>query len=200
MPTEKAIAAIQKLGADATIDAKLDPAAPIAVQFERATDADIIKVSRMPQVGAIAVFRADKLTPQAIFALKNLPKLQQLTLGSSVLGDIIANTLGALPALRSLSLAESKLTDQAMPSLAKSNTLQLLDLSNSKIGDRGAAALATIATLQEVNLTGTKLTDAGIGKLATATALTKLTAIRTNVTRTGAEAAEKAKPGLTIRY
>jgi Leucine-rich repeat (LRR) protein len=189
-PTEqKAIDAIEKAGGMATIDPKLAPGARVAAKLTAATDATLLALRKHPSIGALDILDAAKCTTKGLIALKDLPKLRKLVLGSSNLTVAGARAIGQCADLRHLGLAEAGLTDAELGGLQNLKRLEHLTLSNNpKITDRGMQTVRGFERLQVLYLSNTALTDKGLAMLRVLDGLRTLNVVNTGVT---AEAADK---------
>ena len=194
------IAAVEKLGGTAMIDAKLDELARVATKFEKLDDAALIALGKLPNVGSIEVLDASRCTVKGVTGLKELPDLQTLVLGRSELADQSAAVIGSIRTLNVLYLGESRITDVGAASLAKLKNLRVLDVYDTKLTDRGIAHFAALAKLEDLNVSGTNITNVGLLQLKEMKTLKIVRAARTNVNRTGTDALEKEIPKLIVRF
>lgn len=198
--TTETEAAVVKLGGIVKVDKALDELARVSVTFATATDAVVFQLVKFPEVGAIRIDDATKLTDKGLAALKELPDLQRLQLGKCPLTDAKAAALGALRTLDTLHVGDSKLTDTGLAAMKKLVNLKSLDLLDAPITDKAVATLVQFKKLEELSLAGTKISDKGVPELAPLANLKTLKLQNTAVTRKGIDAVEKALPKLTVRY
>jgi hypothetical protein len=193
-------AAVVKLGGTAKTDQTLDETARVAVVFTTATDAVLLKLGKLLDVGAIRISDATKCSVQGLAALRELPNLQRLQLGKCPLTDAKATALGNLRTLDTLHVGDSKLTDTGLAAMKKLVNLKSLDLLDAPITDKAVTTLVGFTKLEELSLAGTKITDKGVPLLAPLENLKTLKLQNTAATRKGIDAIEKALPKLTVRY
>jgi Leucine-rich repeat (LRR) protein len=198
-PDPRTMEVVRVLHGRAEVDRGLDTEAPLAAKFDIATDATLAKLCKHPQIGALDVTDAAKITEKGFESLRELPRLQKLLLYKSAIGDKALAEIGHYRALEVLYLGESKITDAGLVHLKNLGDLKQLDLFDTKIGDRGVAALAVLPKLDDLNLSGTKVTDAGIVALKTCKSLKTLKVTRTAVTSKGISELEAALPKLIVR-
>jgi Leucine-rich repeat (LRR) protein len=95
-------------------------------------------------------------------SLKQLSKLQLLTLGWTNVSDETAAHLPALTQLVWLDLAGTKITGEAMPHLSQLPNLVRLSVRQTGVGDRGVTHVYALPRLRELLLDGTKITNDGL--------------------------------------
>lgn len=116
--------------------------------------------------------------------LKKLPKLEKLSLGSSIgllglsslgghlpIGQDGLLAIGELRCLKSLDFSRSNLKDDDMAPLAGLTELHTLSLRKTKINGSGLNALSSVKGLEKLDLAGTRLTDLELRNLAVFSAL-----------------------------
>jgi Leucine-rich repeat (LRR) protein len=198
---QQAIALAEEHGGSAKVDEKLDEIARVSVKFDRADDALLRRLCKMPSVGAVEILDATKCTELGFASLKELPDLQNLVISKCALNEKQAAAIGTLRSLNVLFLGESKLTDSAFSGFKKLVNLKVLDVSDAHLGDKSAAVILGMKKLEELNLSGTKFGDAGANELKDLPKLRLIRLNRTNVTRKGIDALEEARgKAITVRY
>ncbi|OWK36527.1 hypothetical protein [Fimbriiglobus ruber] len=193
-------ATMVKIGATAEVDKTLDKEARLAVKMPTATNADLLALCKLQEVGAITIDDATKCTEKGFEALKELPDLQRLVLSRSIVGDKEGAVIGSIRTLQVVYLGESRISDAGLAGFAKNKNLQALDLLNTKVTDKGLAHLAHMTKLEDLNLAGTRVSDAGITHLKGMTGLKLLRLNNSNVTRAGVTELEQALPKATVRW
>lgn len=193
-------AAVVKLGGTAKEDKSLDEMARVSVTLSSATDAVVFQLAKLPEVGAIRIDDATKVTEKGLAALKELPDLQRLQLGRCPLTPAEAAALGTLRTLDTLHIGSSGLTDTGLAAMKKLVNLKSLDLLDAPVTDKAVATLVLFKQLEELSLAGTKITDKGVPELAPLEKLKTLKLQNTTVTRKGIDAIEKSLPKLIVRY
>ncbi len=193
-------AAVAELGGTATTDPTLDDNFQVSVKIPAATDSDLLRLAKLPDIGAIRIGDATRCTEAGLAVLRELPNLQQLMLGRCPLTPAEAAALGGLRTLTLLHVGDSMLTDAGLAAMKKLVNLTSLDLLDAPVTDRAAPVLAGFKKLEELSLAGTQVTDKGVVGLAPLVGLKQLKLHNTAVTRKGIDAIEKALPKLTVRW
>ncbi len=193
---KKAIALIVRLGGKAEIDPKLPEAARVSAKFEVAFDNMLVGLKKAPQIGAVDVYDATRCTDKGLAALKELPNLQKLSFGKSVMTLPRAKALGQCKELRRLYLAGCGLTDMHLVALKPLTRLEWLDISDNPITDKGMATVRTFERLRELYLSKTGLTNRGLMELKGLDGLRRLNVGDTKVTADAAEAFASEMPNL----
>lgn len=198
-PDARTLNVVRVLRGNAEVDQSLEAAAPLAVKFDAVSDSMLAKLSKHPQVGALEIGDASKVTPAGFESLRELPRLQKLILAKSTLPEKAMAEIGQMRALNILYLGESKVTDAGLAHLSHLADLRQLDLFDCKIGDAGVKSLSALKKLDDLNLSGTKVTDAGMVALKECKALKTLKITRTAVTLKGVADLEAALPKVIVR-
>jgi len=186
---QKTIDVVEKAGGKATIDTNLAAEARVAAKFDAITDATLLALKKLPQVGAIEAFDASRCTIKGFAGLMDLPHLHTLVLGKSALTPAAANAIGQCKELRHLGLVEAGLNDAGLASLKNLSLLHYLSLSgNPKITDKGMQTVKGFERLQVLYLSNTSIGDMGLAELKVLDGLRTLNVGNTKVT---AEAADK---------
>ena len=195
------VAKIAKLGGEAFVEPKLEEGARVQATFPSADDKLFLSVSKLPNVGALIVADASKVTDRGYGYLRELPNLQRLNLTKPMLSDKSIAALGGTRTLQLLYLGEAKLAEPTLAGMKTLRNLKELDLFECKLGDKALPNLAELPNLESLNISGNPtVSDAGILAFEKAAKLKSLKAARTNVTAAGARKLEEAKPGLVVRY
>jgi hypothetical protein len=198
---ELTITGVLALKGEAKLDEKLDEIARVAVNFEKATDADLVQLAKLPAIGSLTIFDATKITDKGYAVLKELPDLQKLILGKASMTAPAAAAIGTLRTLDTLAINESRLSDAGLEGLKKLVNLRVLVITDAPLTDRAVPTLLGFKKLEELNLSGSKLSDTGLLMLKGLEKLTELRLVRTNITRKGVDALEEARgKSLTIRW
>lgn len=202
---KKTIDALVKQARGATVDASLHPEARVAVKFDAATPAQLVALKKYPNVGAVTVLDAGRLTDAGYAALKELPNLRKLVLGSGAATDKTLAAVAECKHLRLLAVLNDArhpgVTDAGLASLKKLTRLESLDLSgNSRVTDAGMAAVRALERLEFLYLAETSITDRGLFELKPLDGLRTLNVTATKVTSAGAEKFVDEMPNLrTVR-
>ena len=94
--------------------------------------------------------------------LMQLSDLQFLDLSGNPIADDVADYVSIFPKLTNLGLAQSKIGDAAMATLAENSNLAVISLNFTGVSDRGLENLAELQSLEVVMVKGTKVTPEGI--------------------------------------
>ncbi|MHB1033935.1 MAG: leucine-rich repeat domain-containing protein [Pirellulales bacterium] len=206
---EKALDAIQSLGARVAFDGK-DPAGSVVrVNFygTKVTDKGLSYLKGLPQLKSLFLGRT-KITDAGLVHLAGLAQLKELDLYGTEVSSAGLVHLGALPQLQSLNLMGTKVTDAGLAHLTGLAHLEDLDLCATKvtdaglvhlghlprlrslqmdggITDSGLSSLKGMSQLQTLDLTGSEVTDAGLAHLEPLTELQSLELGHTAITDAG---------------
>jgi internalin A len=121
--------------------------------------------SRAPGRPVIGVgFSGTDVTDDDLAILRNLPRLEILTLSRTAVSDSGLKHLGGLKNLKQLHLP-ARTTDEGLANLVGLSKLQLLDILDSQVTDAGLEYLKGLANLRVVLLNGTQVTAAGVRDL-----------------------------------
>lgn len=110
----------------------------------------------------------------AVAALRSIPRLLSLRIGSDGLTDVGLAHLAEIVSLESLYIETCSATDVSLAQLARLNRLKTLDLGAPGITGRGVRALAALPELNDLRLRCPGLVDSALGELATIKSLRKL--------------------------
>jgi hypothetical protein len=194
-----ALAAVVAAGGKADTDPKLHPEARVVAKFEAATDATLLALKKLPQVGAVEVFDATRCTEKGFAALKELPHLRRLALGKSAMTAPRTAAIGQLKELRDLRLPESGLSDAELAALKGLTLLEQLDLSdNPQITDKGMVTVKQLSRLRLLSLPKTSIGDKGLMELKELDGLRSLHVGSTKVTADAAEKFADEMPNLRV--
>lgn len=186
---QTAIDAVAKAGGKVEIDPKLDPAARVVAKFDTGADAALVALKKLPQVGAVEVFDATKVTAKGLDALKELPHLRRLALGKSDMTLARVAPIAQCKELRDLRLPDAGLSNAELAGLSALTMLEQLDLSgNTQLTDKAMATVKGFERLHSLYLSKTAVTNAGLTELKGLEGLRTLYLGGTKVT---ADAADK---------
>jgi hypothetical protein len=103
------------------------------------------KLARFPMLRSVGVVRSEKVNGDFVRQLSTaLPKLEELRLMQTDVGDQSVNDLLAFKRLSSLDLRGTRLTDQGLARLAGLKTLRELDVADTKVTAAGLGCLASL--------------------------------------------------------
>jgi hypothetical protein len=197
----KTIDALAKQAKSASAEAGLHPDARVAVKFEAPTNAQLAALKKYPNVGAVTALDASRLTEAGYAALKDLPHLRKLVLGSGAANDKTLAAVAECKHLRVLAVINDPrlpgVSDAGLANLKKLDRLESLDLSgNPRVTDKGMAAVRALERLEFLYLAETAITDKGLFELTPLDGLRTLNVTGTKVTSAGAEKFLDAMPNL----
>lgn len=130
----------------------------------QATDALMEVLTRNPTIRSLKLEQSKGLTDAGLRYLARLPDLRVLDLGGSAVGDDGLRVLRDLPRLESLSLWWTHITDAGAEHLGGLDALESIDLAFTRTGDAALRALRNKPNLANVR-SGAFVTDAGVAAL-----------------------------------
>lgn len=132
--------------------------------------------------------------------VESFPKLKELNLRKTGVGDEALAEIVKLTELERLNLDKTKVTDAGMKDFGKLTKLKDLWLIDTGVTDEGIKQLKGLP-ITDLKLDGLKkMTDASVDTLKTLESLKTLTLINTGCTKEGADAIQKALPKARITY
>ncbi len=223
--TEKAIAAIEKLGGKVFQDGIAPDKPVIGVDLDetQATDDALLHLESFPRLQSLSLDET-QVTDAGLVHLEKLTSLTDLDLDETTIGDAGLAHLKGLVNLRKLTLTHTRVTDAALAHLKDMKHLETLSLMGTKITDAGLvhlkglsrlewlfldynpitdaglAHLKGLDSLEFLMLNTTEVTDAGLRILEGMTHLELVTLHNTRVTDTGADRLQKALPKAKIYH
>ena len=167
---------VKDLGGAAEAAKKKGPIVQVLLQDKKVADADVKVIA------------------------ESFPKLQELNLRKTGVGDEAMTAIKTLTDLERLNLSFTKVTDAGMKDFGKLAKLKELWLSDTEITDTGVKELKGLP-LKDMKLDNLpKVTDASVETLKGLTDLKSLTLIKTGMTKEGADAIQKALPKSRVTY
>ncbi|WP_146119177.1 hypothetical protein [Blastopirellula marina] len=149
------------------------------------TDEDLAMVNGLNHL-LVLDLRGTQITDDAILQLTDLPLIEQLYVGGSVVTDTEPT------------LFHARFTDAAVAPIAELSTLKVLSLAKTDIGDRGVELLPKLENLEVLFLLGTSVTDECVGPLSQMKSLKELHLQETRVTPEGLARLRQALPDTEI--
>lgn len=128
-----------------------------------------------------------KITASGFRHLTGLPRLAELNLTDTGIGDACLEELEGLAHLRKLVLRRTKVTGAGARFLAHLPALEEVNLGKAPLTDEGARGLRGLTRVRRLYLDDTALSDAGVANLAGLTRLETLELSGTKVTDAGLE-------------
>ncbi|MBA4063815.1 MAG: hypothetical protein C0501_08910 [Isosphaera sp.] len=189
-----AIDAVTRLGGKAVVDPKLSADARVAATFDGPTDATFFALRKLPQVGAVGVFDATRLSDKGFAVLKELPHLRKLTVEKATLAPASVAAVGQCKELRHLAFVGCGVADAELAGLKDLTKLEHLALpDNPLVTDKGLTTVKGFDRLRVLNLNKTAVTDKGLAELRSLDGLRTLSVRGSRVT---GDAADKFADGM----
>ncbi len=125
-------------------------------------------VSRIGELESLETLIIDEgiVTDETIDLIAKLPKLRQLRLRLSPIGDVGFQELSSCEALWFLNLPHAECTSKGVASLKSLKKLRQLRLGSKNLDNQVANALTQIRSLRGIHLIGVPITDEGLKKIA----------------------------------
>lgn len=117
--------------------------------------------------------------------LSALENLETLYVNHNPIGDDGANRLASFPKLKNLTLSKTQIGDACLAKLATNSNLEVLRLGSTKVSDRGVAHLTALTKLKTLGLADTRITDESLRELAKLKELESLSLFRTDISDDG---------------
>ena len=162
----KAIAEIEKLGGNVTVDEKSPGKPVISVDLQRTkvTDEGMECLTNLNQLTSLNL-TATNVTNAGLANLEVLSQLQQLFLNDTKVTDAGLDHLKNLNQLHKLHLRNTEVTDAGLVHIKGLTQLKWLDIGGTQITNAGLVHLEVLSQLQQLFLNDTKVTDAGLDHL-----------------------------------
>jgi len=125
-------------------------------------------VSRIGELESLETLIIDEgiVTDETIDLIAKLPKLRQLRLRLSPIGDAGFQELSSCEALWFLNLPHAECTSKGVASLKSLKKLRQLRIGSKNLDNQVANALTQIRSLRGIHLIGVPITDEGLKKIA----------------------------------
>lgn len=149
------------------------------------TNKDLAMITGLPDL-IVLDLRGTQISDEAITHLTDLPSLEQLYLGGSVITDTEPT------------LFHARFTDAAVDPVVELTSLKVLSLAKTDIGDEAVVKLPALTNLEVLYLLGTNVTDQSIDALSQMKSLQKLFLQETAITPAGLTRLRKALPETEI--
>ncbi len=150
------------------------------------TDKDLALVTGLQHLTVLDL-RGTQITDDALDHLTDLPKIEKLYVGGSVVTDTEPT------------LFHARFTNAAVEPVVELSTLKLLSLAKTDIGDDAVRQLPKLTNLEVLYLLGTNITDDCLDALSQMKSLKALYLQETNVTPKGLEKLRAALPETEIQ-
>lgn len=154
---------------------------------DRATDGDLEVLRGLTSLRAIELLDAPRVTDAGVAHLRDLPRLEKLSLPNTQLTDAGLEHIQGMPNLQELFLAGTQVSDAGLAHLRGLSQLVLLDVGLTRITDAGTVHLRELAGLRDLRLNDNKLSDAGLANIKVLSRLRNLSLSNTAVTSAGLE-------------
>jgi len=149
------------------------------------TNKDLAMITGLPDL-IVLDLRGTQISDEALTHLTDLPKLDQLYLGGSVITDTEPT------------LFHARFTDAAIDPVVQLTSLKVLSLAKTDIGDEAVQKLPALTKLEVLFLLGTNVTDASIDALSQMKSLKELYLQETAITPAGLKRLRAALPETEI--
>ena len=136
--------------------------------------------------------------PRKFDFLKQLTKLESLSLIDSQFGDSDAGYLEGMPDLKTLFLYKSAIGDKGLAHLQTLKNLEMIGVSGAQVTDRAIVYLSVLPKLTYLSANNTGISDEAIESFAKMSSLRELELYRTHMTREGVARLRKAMPRCKI--
>lgn len=168
------------------------------LRFESVTDEALAGIAGLPKLEDLQLFYTS-VGDAGLKHLAGLKTLKTLNLMNTRVTDAGLEHLAGLTAIKSLNLGKTQVKGEGLKHLAGLPELTNLSLFETPLTDAGLKHLAGLTGLRELGISGTAVTDAGVAQLKGLTGLTGLDLTGTKVTLDGAVELKKALPKARIR-
>ncbi len=158
---------------------------PQTLQPLLVTNKDLAMITGLADLEVLDL-RGTQISDEAVTHLKDLPKLEQLYLGGSVVTDTEPT------------LFYARFTDAAIDPVVELTTLKTLSLARTDIGDKAISKLPALTNLEVLFLLGTNVTDQSVEPLSKMKSLKELYLQETAVTPEGLQRLREALPDAKI--
>ena len=150
-------------------------------------DKGLSHLSELESLRALLLKNNEKITDAGLAILATFPKLSELDLTNTRLGDAALVHVSRIKTLRYLSLHGTKITDAGMTHLKALRGLYELKLSQTAISDQGLQSLTGMIMLETLLLGGTRITDEGLAHIGKLRSLRTLSLASTRIGDAGLE-------------
>lgn len=169
----------------------------------RLTNRELASLRRLPSLRLLTVGK-DSISPAEgspdFEFLSRMKQLEVFSIGVPQFGDVQMKWLAQCPKLTQVFLYGTSIGDNGLAALAGLNDLEMLGIARTPITDAGLVHLSKLPRLAYVSLNETHVSDAGLKQLAAIRTLTEVELNRTQVTPAGVEELRRALPGCKISY
>ena len=155
---------------------------------QRATDALIVQIAKLPRLDSLELADSDAVTPAGMAPLGTASALRELILRGESYTDAHLAFLASLKNVEVLILGRTAITGPGLAHLAGCAKLKKLDIFGEHFGDAGCAQLGKLKSLTQLVLSETSIGDDGAARLKGLTSLQHLNLMKTNVGDAGLKA------------
>ncbi|QDU73290.1 Leucine Rich repeats (2 copies) [Bremerella volcania] len=149
------------------------------------TNIDLALITGLPDL-IVLDLRGTQISDEALTHLTDLPSIEQLYLGGSVITDTEPT------------LFHARFTDAAVDPVVQLTSLKILSLAKTDIGDEAVKKLPALTNLEVLFLLGTNVTDESVDALSQMKSLQELYLQETAVTPEGLKRLREALPETEI--
>ncbi len=158
---------------------------------------DLAHLKEIPNLQDLSL-GGTRVTDAALPHLKDLSSLYLLSLFHTNVTDAGLVHLKELTGLQDLSLTAAPVTGAGLAQLKGLTKLEYLALNQTQVNDAGLAYLQGLTGLRGLALDSTPVTDKGLTCLTSLTSLQQISLTNTHVTNAGVAELKRALPGLAV--
>jgi Leucine-rich repeat (LRR) protein len=169
----------------------------LKIEVVHVTDTGMAQLRQLAKLEVLSL-RGSQVTDVGLLHFDEFPKLESLFIDETQVADAGLFRLAGLTQLRELDLAMTRVTDSGLDHLQGLTQLAHLNLAGTQITDAGLASLQELTRLTDLQLQYTAITDAGVESLRRRANLAFLGLAATQVSTSGLYELEKALPTCII--
>jgi hypothetical protein len=175
----------------------------LMVSDVRLGNRELASLRRLPRLrlltfGAVSISPGEG-SPDFEF-LSRMKQLEVFSIGVPEFGDAQVKWLAECPKLTQVFLYGTSIGDDGLAALAGLNDLEMLGIARTPLTDAGLVHLSKLPRISYVSLVETKVSDAGLKHVAKFSTLTEVELHKTQVTAAGVEELRRALPGCRVTY
>lgn len=161
---------------------------------------DAESLAKLQRLRAFSLLHS-RVPGDMIDALKELPLLDELVLGSREVDDEFLLRLGGLGRVRKLHFPRTRITDAGVRTIARTfSVAEELGLCYTSVSNEGLAELTVSRHLRVIRLCGRTFTAPALAALSTIDGLTRVELIDTGISRAAALRFARSKSGVEVAW